>query len=285
MQKTWVDIDLAPGEPLHIIPYSDVHLDSRDCDREGWLKHYRKAAALPNARFISIGDMNNLVMSKDVKRHTPSAPREELAARDDYINAVLDDTEKAVRSVPGACWDLWGMGNHEYSVLKFHGFDLSRAMAERLKCAYGTYSGRLFYRIHRPGSRADNVCFKILYHHGAWGGSLIEGYGGAQRFAGPMGRWNVFLYGHNHAESVRKKPYWDVSDKGGDVTWTQYYVNTGAWLKSLSREGQPPDYAEVHGYPILAMDTPIIKVWYERVQTAGKQHGNQRMVLHYTVTA
>ena len=264
MQFRMIDVELAPDEPMHITPYSDVHWDSRDCDRTGWLGHYKHRASLPNARFINNGDFNNLVMPRDLKRHVPSASQEAYGARDDYINHCLDDTIEAVQSVPNATWDMWGMGNHEYSALKFHNVDIPALICNRLGIYYGTYSGRLFYRIHRRGVPKHTALFKLLYHHGAWGGQVIKGFGGAYRWAMPLGSWHVFCYGHNHSENIHKEPFWDTLDDGTPKVFNRYFINTGGWAKSLSRDGQPPDYAEIAGHPITTTGTPLIKVWYER---------------------
>lgn len=275
-----VDVTLSAGEPLHITPYSDVHWDSRDCDRAGWLKHYKERARLPNSRFINIGDFNNLVMPRDMKRHMPSASQEKYGAKDDYVGMALNDTEEALRSVPEARWDLWGMGNHEYSALKFHSVDFCRLVCERMGYSYGTYSGRVYYRIKRRGCGRSNgtVMFRLLYHHGAWGGAVIKGYGGAYRWAMPMGAWHVFVYGHNHSENLHKEVYWDVHDDGASRVYNRHFVNTGTWAKSLSREGQAPDYAEVAGHPPTTIGTPLIRVWFDRPGHAGK-----RTDLHWTV--
>ncbi len=259
----WVDVTLQQEEPLHIFPFSDVHLDSRDCDRDGFLADYKRAASFPNARFLNLGDFNNLVMPGDLKRHTASVPAKQYTAEDDYLGIALRDMEKVIASVPEARWDLWGMGNHEHETLKRHHLDLPRLFAEGHGLNVGTYCGRLFYRIRRPGSRDARV-FKVLYHHGAWGGAVIKGLGGAQRWAAQLGSWHVMMYGHNHAEQIRKEAFWDADDLGRQSVINRHFLNTGTYQKSLGRAGEPPDYAERAGHPITTIGAPYCRVWYTR---------------------
>ena len=271
MREITIDVELGPGEPLNITPYSDVHFDSRDHDT-GWAKHYAKRAKLPNARFLNLGDFGNLVMPRDMKRHTPSAPRAEYAERDDYLNLWLEQVEQAV-SANGATWDLWCLGNHETSVIKHHSIDVAAIIAERLGINYGSYSGHLFYRIKRKGTKDARV-FHILYHHGAWGGVVVEGKSGAMRWALDQGGWHMMIYGHNHRLSSTARPYWEPGPIRSH-SFTRFITNAGTWQKTLSREGSP-DYAEQRGLPLAPIGTPLIKVWYE------KGH-NAAMTLHYSV--
>ena len=265
------ELVLDPEEPVHIIPFSDVHLDSRDCDREGWKSDYKRAAKLHNARFLNLGDFNNLVLPSDLKRHTPETPDQRYSAVDYYINLCLQDTEEALDTVPGAVWDLWCMGNHEQAALKHHHFNLPMEIARRRNLSYGTYSGRLWYQVKRKGSNSGGTTFRILYHHGAWTSQATKGVPpSAQRFASRMGGWHIFVYGHNHQENVSPDQYWDVADRGNETIFKRHYVNTGTYLKTLSRHGESPDYAEIRGYPITTIGVPIIKLWYDRNQKGGR---------------
>ena len=264
MQLTWVDVELDEDEPFHITPFSDIHLDSRDCDRNGFLRDYKKAAKLHNAHFCNFGDFHNVIVSSDLKRYTPSASAEGYAETDDFMNKCLDDAEDVVRTVPDAKWDIWGEGNHEFEALKRHHLNLPLAFCKRMGFRYGTYSGRVWYRIKRKGGGKDRRVFKLLYHHGAWGGKKIQGYGGAFDWAMPMGGWHVFCYGHNHYESIRPSQYWDINDQGNETLIKRLFVNTGTYNKSLSRNGQAADYAEKAGYPLATLGCPTIKVWFER---------------------
>ena len=272
MREITVEVELGPNEPMYITPYSDVHFDSRDHDT-GWSKHYAKRAALPNSHFLNLGDFGNLVMPRDMKRHTPSTPRDGYAERDDYINKFLYDVEHAIKKEP-ATWDLWCLGNHEVSVLKHHSIDVASLIADRLGVNYGSYSGHLYYRIIPKGRKKDTRLLHILYHHGAWGGVVVEGRAGAMRWALDQGGWHIMVYGHNHRLSSTARPYWQ-SGPIKSQSFTRFFVNTGTWQKTLSREGSP-DYAEQRGLPMSPIGTPLIKVWFER-------HNTRNTELHYSV--
>ena len=198
---------------------------------------------------------------------------------DYYINLCLQDTEEALDVVSGATWDLWGMGNHEQSALKYHHFNIPMEIARRRNISYGTYSGRLWYRLRRRGSKTYQT-LRVLYHHGAWTSQATKGVPpAAQRFASRMGGWHIFVYGHNHQENISPDQYWDVDDNGNEIIYKRHYVNTGTYLKTLSRNGESPDYAEMRGYPITTIGVPIIKAWFSR----GECNGKDRMSLQWDI--
>ena len=254
------DVTLAPDEPFYITPVFDVHLDSRECDREGFRKMLDARAALPNHRFFGGGDLCNLVMPRDLKRHRPSVPAPGYGERDDYINALIEDTMQFITR-GGARWDWIGLGNHEDEAIKRHSVDVVRILCDKAGVEYGSYSGWARYVIGRRTNPKNKISFTLLYHHGAWGGVVIKGMGGAWRWASRYNPWNVFCFGHGHQSASVWEPCITRNQQDGVHVYNQCVVQCGTWAKSYNRNGEPPDYAERAGMPPTIIASPLIKVW------------------------
>ena len=102
--------------------------------------------------------------------------------------------------------------------------------------------------------------FSILWHHGAWGGEVLQGLGGAERFAFKIRYpWDVFCFGHNHKTNTRFYDMIDFTQRGNQIYAPVAIIGCGTYLKTLSGDDQP-DYAEQRGYPPVHLGSPLINI-------------------------
>jgi len=261
MECNAITVECTVGEPINISCYGDTHEESNFCDYKFLKKHMDRRAALPNSRFIAIGDMGDLILPNDLKRYMPSAGSRRSLADKGY-DAVLDNhVDNFINEYAHYPWDMFGIGNHEHGVLKRHYVNVGQKITQGLKCKYGGYSGFLRYSFrgkNHKNQKGWGCSVNFLYHHGAWGGRVMKGFGGARDYARMFEGWDVFLYGHNHHLVVHQE------NKGQFTQWAtykekdRYFVNCGTFLKT-NKIGVT-SYGEKRGYAPVALGAPLVTV-------------------------
>lgn len=275
-----VTVEIERGEELLITPLSDLHIESSAFDLDGFQSLMAERGEHPHHRVILIGDAMDLVVPVDLKRWRASVQDKSIVGRDDWLNASIELAVKRLK-IPGATYDLCGIGNHEDEFRKRHGFDVTSVLAHELGCARGGYSGVIEYDIRYKGTKgAVGPRFRIAYHHGAWGGRLVKGFGGARDWFRGFDGWNVAVYGHNHQTTVHRESRMAPSRNGQLKEYPVYYVNTSAWVESYSKDASITHYSERAGYMPTSRRTPAIRVRPSNQHVAGK---GKRNVLDYTV--
>jgi hypothetical protein len=274
-----VDVELKVNETLHISPMYDVHLDDSLCDHDALLKMAAVRRELPNHHAVWFGDTLNLVVPPDLRRFRPSGQPKEISGRDDWVNATLDYVGDKIEAL-GFVNDIFGPGNHEDEFCKRYGLDVTSILAHRFNAARGGYSGVVDYRIHFDGK--SHLTFRLVYHHGAWGGRMAKGYNSAWPFFASIDSWNMALFGHNHASRVDPEVRRRVH--GGQLEeYPVFIVNCGAWVKSYSDDASQTHYAERHGYMVQPRQCPLIRVTPRRVRSGGEKNTKNRYFLSYSV--
>lgn len=240
-----------PFEDINLTVYSDLHLDAESCSIRTLKEHMERRAALPNAQFVLIGDAGNWIIPRDEKRFTPSVPLAQLAARDDYVNQAIKYHYEVLKGYP---WVFCGIGNHELSMLKYHSIDVGSMLCEALGVPCGWYSG--FARLRFGGESA----FNLLYHHGFSSGQATKGVPLAvARWATQHEGWDVCVFGHNHKLCVVPETVIHMTERRQIKHRDRYYINTGTFQRH-ERQGGPPDYGEIRGFPPTVLGAPLIKI-------------------------
>lgn len=256
MEGLILDINCKLGETHNLTVYSDLHDDARECADKILREHMTRRAALPNAHFAGIGDIANFIMPGPDRRHTPSTPIRELADRDAYIDEEIKRQTEIYKSYP---WLFMGMGNHCSAVLQHHFTNPVARLCENLNIPFGGYSGFARLRFNDGTGAGARCTFTLLYHHGAWGGQIIKGLGGAKRWAYAHEGWDAAVYGHNHACHVHQEPMLRMTSGGKIEHRDVFIVNTGTFLRGATQGGSPA-YSEIRGYPPVSLAAPLIKI-------------------------
>ena len=274
-----VDVQMRLGETLHISPIFDAHLDDSLCDYPALLKMAEARRDLPHHRALWLGDTMNLVVPPDLRRYRPSVQPPGIVGRDDWVNATLDYVGDKIEAL-GFKNDLFCPGNHEDEHEKRYGLDTTSILAQRFQAGRGGYSGVVDYKFHFDTSTRS--VFRIIYHHGAWGGRLAKGYTGAAPWFAGMDGWNVALYGHNHASRVDPEIRRHVHD-GRLEEYPVWIVNCGAWVRSYSEDARVTHYAERKGYQMQPRSCPLIRVTPRRHYKVKNKVRTIRLLLDCTV--
>ena len=274
-----VDVRLKYGDTLHITPISDAHLDDALCDFKALQRLAESRRELPNHHAIWLGDTLNLVVPPDLRRYRPSTQPPELAGKDDWLNATIDYVGDRIESLK-LVNDLFIPGNHEDEFCKRYGLDTISILAQRFRAFRGGYSGAIDYRISQTDTK--RITFRVIYHHGAWGGRLAKGYNSAMPWFSAYDSWNVALFGHNHASRVDPETRIRVHD-GELEEYEVFVVNCGAWVKSYADDAKVTHYAERHGYARQPRQCPLIRVTPREIRSGGRHHTKAKLRLDVSV--
>lgn len=256
------DVAVDGTGPLTIRAFSDLHIDEslhRWPDLLAMAKRDQEAGI---KYAVAIGDTANLVLPPDLRRYRASVQPPEIRGLDDWLDATVEFVADRLQRL-GYQWLLVTPGNHEDEVKRRHGVDVTRALAERLGCQTGGYSGVLDLRV-KVGTMLNSLV-RILWHHGAWGGEYAKGYLGAQRFFLQFDEWDFALYGHNHGSrhDVETRVKVNIADRKL-ISYQAHMVNLSSAVESYSDDARIVHYAERKGYRRTPFAPALLKVRWTR---------------------
>ena len=221
--------------------FGDPHIDHPGHPRDLLLSDLEDCKAHGDIGII-MGDVWSAILPQDIKRFTSGRHGEKCDA---IINHKLDQAE-AIFGPYADCIDLIMIGNHETSVLKYHGIDMISMLVDRLNrvkttgaqesglIAHGGYTcwvQVMFDRKLGPEATTDKTSISntIWLHHGKGGGAPVTRgmIDGARIKAGRTA--DVFAIAHKHTM---------ISD-----TDRFQYLDGYGNLKTVTR-----DYLVVAGY-------------------------------------
>ncbi len=267
---TTVRVEIPKGEELWLTPLFDLHADGSAFDVDGFRALMRKRNEHPHHRAFIAGDGMDLVVPTDMRRWRASAQDSSLSARDDWLNAAVDLTAERL-TADDTTYDGIGPGNHEDEFLKRHGVDVTSMLARELRCARLGYSGIIQYAFdtrHKSGKVKNRApMLRILYHHGAWGGRVMKGFGGARDFERGFYGHQIFVFGHNHQAVVHRESRFRPGQHGAMIEDPHYIVCCGSWVESYSDDAKLTHYAERAGYMPTARVTPLIRARVHRTRS------------------
>lgn len=207
---------------------SDEHWDNPHCNRALYARHLDLALER-RAPVIKYGDLFCAMQGKWDKRANKSALRDEHAARDDYLDALVETAAEWHRPY-AAILAVAGPGNHETAILKRHETHLTERFVERLRgLAPGTplrrggYSGWVIFKFTFQSSVRESC--KLWYHHGyGGGGPVTKGVIQTNRRAVYVAEADIIATGHTHDQWILPIPKLRLTRKLVPFKANQYHV-------------------------------------------------------------
>lgn len=189
---------LLEGHLLKILSCSDIHIDSKECNRELLKKHCEEA------NYIRIyGDLFDLMQGKHDKRRSYSDLKDKYKTSN-YVDEVIKDA--ALFFKPYAKKLLFvSWGNHETSVIQNLGTNPISAFCLLMRMygsnvVEGTYQGFVVDTFKMPYNKMGNLnTITTAYHHGSGGApqkteGTLEIEGDKAKFPNA----DIIVKGHNH---------------------------------------------------------------------------------------
>lgn len=226
--------EFKAGKQLKLGLFSDLHIDSPDCDLVSLKKHLE--VCKKEGRFIMIGgDLFDAIIHTDRKRYTPSRSEDN---RDDQINVKLDLAYDILKPYADNIIFI-GRGNHEESILKYGSINLLDILIKRLntdktngEIQEGNYQNLIRFDFIRNDTKQSIAHYDILQHHGAGASAPVTK--GAIDFNRIIHGANVdlvFLGHKHHANFLGSDPI--------------IYIDTSGEIKMKNRQAvMTPSYSK-----------------------------------------
>lgn len=221
---------------------SDVHFDSKGCERE-LLKSVLDEALLNDALVIFNGDFFDMMQGKNDRRHMKGSLRKEYIG-DNYFDLVIQDAAEYLKpyaKIIGVMAD----GNHETSVTKHYESNPLDRLCYILKTEYGSpvmhtgYQSWVVVRL-KFDNKGNYLPFKIKMHHGSGGAARVtKGVIEHNRMSTYVEGADLIWLGHTHTqycmhntiEILNTKPTYNISLK------KVYHIRTGCWKQEYKEGG------------------------------------------------
>ena len=237
-------------EIIRIKPIFDTHLYNSACDEKALRKVITEQEE--NTWYILGGDITDSVIVSDLKRYRKSID----GTKGDAI--IDEQVKKAIEIFTPVKERILGIarGNHEDSILKHCGTDITQRMCDALGTLNLGYSGLFRLQLSQNGNRGRTIV--IRYHHGWGGGSRTQG-ADLSKYSRDVAYWDadLFLYGHVHRLQTDTIPRLGLS---GDklISKPKLMCLCGTFLKTYTA-GTEPTYSEVKGYPPVSVGTCTVE--------------------------
>lgn len=228
-------ISFPETETLTCLLMSDVHFDSKDCDRKLLFTHLDQAKEM-NAPVLIFGDFFDCMQGKYDPRHDKDNVRPEYQGAD-YFDRVVDDAVHKLRDYP---IHVVSQGNHELSVLKRHETNLTKRFAQGVGARHGKYSGWVRFSA-KNATENDRDSINLMFHHGFGGNAPVsKGQIIHERLAA-MIMANIYVTGHNHQCWVMYRTRRILTAKGSERLVNAAHIN----LSTYKKQGE---WDEMKGY-------------------------------------
>lgn len=223
---------------FELLVVSDVHFDSKHCDRELLKQHFDEAKKR-GAMICCFGDWFDVMGCHKDPRSKPADIREEYIRPDkSYLDIIIEDSAQFLAPYKENLL-LFSYGNHESSILKHRDTDpLDRLvffMTQFHKAPYmqkGGYSGFIKLMLVEHGARTAKT---IYYHHGKGGNAKrSKGILYSQLDAMMVPDADIILSGHDHNKivdpsNVRMR----LLESGRIAKDCTYWIKTGSYKDGI----------------------------------------------------
>ena len=247
-------LDLVEGDSSLILkPIGDIHLGANNCDYDHLVKLLKWVKENKNVYVLGMGDYADCIYGRDKRADIEatdlsfSSPEKQMNELYRLFKPIADEGR------------IIGLltGNHEDSIRKISGVDLTRTLCARLNVPYLGMSAFINLTYARNGKHMQRTRTVVYAHHGYFGGrdkgSKISNLMKIARAY----EADVYLVGHCHDmySSIEDRIicYNDAISKHRVV-----YGLTGSLLKTVT-EGQR-SYGEDAGYYPMRTGTISVKI-------------------------
>ena len=255
-----------------VLLISDVHYDSKHCDRK-LLKRHLDEALDKNASVYNFGDFWDMMGGKYDPRSNKADVRPEYQVPN-YFDAVIEDGYEFLKPY-SPILKFMSYGNHEATVIKRQEIDPLWNLTKMLNCELGGYQGFINSVFDRSDGKGA-ISSKLLYYtHGSGGNSPVtRGVIKTNRRAAVV-EADIFVSGHIHSEWVVNIPRVKVSQRGNIIKAEQTHIALGTY-KDDSFKSEGVGWADMKEFPPPSMggcwirfyyDSPTESVKYETIRT------------------
>lgn len=221
------------GDKKDILMISDVHFDSKKCNRLA-LKKLLDEAVERDAGIMIFGDLLDVMGAKYDPRSGKADIRPEYN-EGNYFSAVVDDLVKFFKPYSRNLLFV-SEGNHEYSVKQRHEFDLLKIFEYKMRMEtgwsglLGGYEGWILFK-----SNYKNRCpapIKCYYTHGSGGNAPVtRGVINTNRRQVNI-QADLFVSGHIHTQWAVPVPQRSITPYGTEKISDVLHLQLGCFKEA-----------------------------------------------------
>lgn len=216
---------------IKVKPIMDLHKGAKGCDLRAFKSFIKDGDE--NTYYYTNGDLWDAIYFRD-KRFKSSG--QEHTDIDDPIDVEIEEMVELLSPIKDKLICI-GHGNHEETVLKTCGTNMSKRLAKALDVPYKGYSFWFRLNLHQNGGKVRNV--DIFSTHGFGGGTRTEG-GSITKYSKFADRFlcDILVVGHDHRKQYVRYPIMGI--KG--VTDVRLMAQPklvclgGSWKKAYSND-------------------------------------------------
>lgn len=228
----YVQIPVEKSGDIHyLIPFGDIHRSAPLCHVEKWKEFLSWAKTKNNARFIGMGDYDDLMSAGErsiiQKAELHDSSKETIESMYKYHTEKLADEMSFMRG------KLVGLieGNH-YAVLQ-SGITTTQYLCQLLDCKYLGASAFIRLAFIYKGT-GNSRAIDIWCHHGKGAARLIGGSLNRVQQMAEAANADVFIQGHDHKKSAGTCSKLYLSGQGKNLKLRhkkQLFIRSGSFLK------------------------------------------------------
>jgi hypothetical protein len=257
-----VELDVEHNKPFKLIPFGDVHRDSRLHCSEYWNRFLEYAKQQTNAVFLGMGDYSDGCSTSEriALRQVEDRLHEDTKAdMEANYRGTADTLFEELKFMRGRCLGLLG-GNHYFQFSD--GDTTDHVLAAKLGAKFLGVCSFIRLSLRFKGRESSRRSIDILAHHGLGGGRLAGSTFNTVERMGAIADADIYLMGHDHNKGcIPGKTRLHLSSTGKKtaelnvVERVPWYGRTGSFLKAYE-PGMP-------SYNVDAGRSPVSLGWIE----------------------
>lgn len=240
-----------------VLCLSDIHYDSKHCDRK-LLKKHCDTAKERDAIILTFGDNFDAMGGMYDPRSSKKDIRPEYDVKD-YFDAIVNDAALFFEPYKENI-KLVSEGNHEQSILKRQETDLTKRLAEKLGAEKGKYTGflRFKFEVNNKNSTGGRISKLLYWTHGSGGNSPVtRGVIQTNRRQNFI-QSDILVSGHIHNSWEVSLPIVKVSDQGVVKKREQLHISLGTYKDDSFNGG----WSDTKGFPPPNMGGTWIRFFF-----------------------
>jgi predicted phosphodiesterase len=264
------------GNEQTLLLISDVHYDSKSCERE-LLKQSLDKALEKNAIILFNGDFFDMMQSRNDKRGMKGSLRKEYLG-DNYFDLVIEDAYEFLKPYAKNIL-VMADGNHETAITKNYETNPLERLCYMLRKEGGSntqHTGYQGWLVLSFNHQNNNASYYIKMHHGSGGNARVtKGIIEHNRMGTYVEGADLIWLGHTHTQyCVHSTIERITSSNVYNVDLHKvYHIRTGCWKQEYKEGGWAVEKgfgpSEIGGYwvEIIMKRLRIDKVRKTQIET------------------
>ena len=221
-------VELTSKAPFYIIPFSDVHFDSKKCNRTMLKNHLDKMVENKGYCWFN-GDFFDVMGCDRDPRSAKGDIRPEYDVPN-YLDVVIKDAAKFLEPYKKRIL-FFSDGNHETNILRRQETNVLDRLSAMLGVERMGYSGFIKLKTKNSKDEKRNVLSKLIHFHHGFGGNAPRSKG-VMRVDIDAAKYpdaDIIVRGHTHQKWAMPYVSRRLTSGGKYIKKTAYHLQLGSY--------------------------------------------------------